>query len=136
MAVAPARLVALKLVGECRRRSARMRDLLRTSKDLDALDARDRALAFRLAMGVAATQGLLDQMIDAHLRKPRSVEPKVRDALRVAAFELLWMQTPLQVAVARRALRAWQTPCSGVLPSRIAQGLTTPGFALRQRQPA
>jgi 16S rRNA (cytosine967-C5)-methyltransferase len=122
-----------------------MRDLLRTSKDLDALDARDRALAFRLAMGVAATQGLLDQMIDAHLRKPRSVEPKVRDALRVAAFELLWMQTPLQVAVsqgvelvrcARRALRAWQTPCSGVLPSRIAQGLTTPGFALRQRQPA
>ena len=91
MAVAPARLVALKLVGECRRRSARMRDLLRTSKDLDALDARDRALAFRLAMGVAATQGLLDQMIDAHLRKPRSVEPKVRDALRVAAFELLWM---------------------------------------------
>lgn len=101
MAVAPARLVALKLVGECRRRSARMRDLLRTSKDLDALDARDRALAFRLAMGVAATQGLLDQMIDAHLRKPRSVEPKVRDALRVAAFELLWMQTPLQVVVSQ-----------------------------------
>ena len=133
MAVAPARLVALKLVGECRRRSARMRDLLRTSKDLDALDARDRALAFRLAMGVAATQGLLDQMIDAHLRKPRSVEPKVRDALRVAAFELLWMQTPLQVAVSQGVELV---RCGSVLPSRIAQGLTTPGFALRQRQPA
>lgn len=66
-----------------------------------ALASRDRALAARLAMGVVQTSGALDRMIDAHLAHGRHVEPRVRDALRVAAYELCWMETPAAVVVSQ-----------------------------------
>ncbi len=78
-----------------------MRDLLRQSDAMARLDERDRAFAFRLAMGVAATVGQLDALLDSHLRRPRDLEPRVRDAMRLSAFELCWMETPARAAVSQ-----------------------------------
>lgn len=98
---APARRAACALVGERRRRTARMRDLLRTSPAMGALDPRDRALAFRLAMGATAAETLVDELLDERLRRPSSLEPRVRDALRVSCFEACWMDTPGPVVVSQ-----------------------------------
>jgi 16S rRNA (cytosine967-C5)-methyltransferase len=99
--LAPARAAALELFSERRRRDARARDLLRTSPRMAALDERDRALATRLVMGSVAAEGELDRVIDAHLRRGGRLEPRVRDALRIAAFETLYLSTPTYVSTSQ-----------------------------------
>ncbi len=96
-----ARRVALALAGERRRRGARARDFLRGSDVLSELDERDRGLVVRLVMGVTAAEGALDAMIDAHLRRGAKLEPRVRDALRIAVFELVYLGTRSDVAVSQ-----------------------------------
>ena len=100
--LSPSRKVALSLVSQRRRHDGRIRELLRTSEAMDALeDARDRALAARLAFGAVSAQGTLDRLLDERLRRPSSVEPRVRDALRVAAFECCYLSTPQSAAVSQ-----------------------------------
>ena len=96
-----ARRAALSLVSERRRRSARARELLRRSEALSVLDERERALAVRLVMGVTAAEGELDRVINTHLAHGMRLEPRVRDALRIAAFELLYLGTPRSAAVSQ-----------------------------------
>lgn len=99
--LSPARRVACALLGERRRRGARARDLLRGSESLSALPERDRAQATRLVMGTTAAEGALDALIDSHLRHGAKLEPRVRDALRLAAFELVYLDARADVAVSQ-----------------------------------
>ena len=99
--LAPARRAALKLFSECRRRDARARDLLREAPAMAELNPRDRALATRLVLGAIAARGEVDRVVTSHLRARSALEPLVRDALRVAAFEILYLDTPAQVAVSQ-----------------------------------
>ena len=99
--LSPARRAALALLGERRRRDARARDLLRGAGALDKLDERDRGLATRLVLGVTAAEGALDALVDAHLRRSAHLEPRVRDALRLATFELVYLGTRSDVAVSQ-----------------------------------
>ncbi len=96
-----ARKVALSVLSERRRRDGRVRDLLRTSDAMAALDARDRALASRLALGATAAEGALDQVLRAYVKRPSSVEPRVRDALRLATFEACYLDTPASAVVSQ-----------------------------------
>ncbi len=101
-----ARRAALALTGERRRRGARARDFLRGADALSELDERDRGLAVRLVMGVTAAEGTLDALIDSHLQKGGAskktrLEPRVRDALRIAVFELVYLGTRPDVAVSQ-----------------------------------
>ena len=98
-AASAARLAAVGLVRDARLRGARIKDLARGSAPLERLSERDRSLAMRLATGVVATSGALDRSIDSHLTGRVHLEPRVRDALRVSAFELLFLRTPASVAV-------------------------------------
>ncbi len=66
-----------------------------------ALDERDRALVTRLVMGCVAATGELDRVIDAHLSRGAKLEPRVRDALRLATYELLYLDTPDSVCVSQ-----------------------------------
>lgn len=100
-ALSPARRAAASLLGECRRRKGRIRDIARDSSVAAALSPQDRALAYRLALGVTSAHALLDELIDAHVRRPSALEPRVRDALRMAAFELCYLETPSAVAVSQ-----------------------------------
>lgn len=99
--LAPARRAALRLFSECRRREARARDLLREAPAMAELDPRDRALATRLVLGAIAARGEVDRVVTSHLRARSALEPLVRDALRIAAFEILYLDTPTQVAVSQ-----------------------------------
>ena len=96
---APARTVALKVLGEVRRRDGRAREILRNDSLMKGLDGRDRALVMRLVLGVVASMGLIDSFIDSHLKGRAKLEPKVRDGLRLSTFELLFLSTPSAVAV-------------------------------------
>ncbi len=97
----PARRCALDLTSEARRRNAHVRDLMRESPAVAALDARDRAFVTRLVTGVTCSSGLLDQVIRSHTKPRTKLESRVRDALRLAVFELLYLSTPDAVAVSQ-----------------------------------
>lgn len=96
-----ARRAALDVLGEQRRRNARARELLRSSDSMKKLSARDRAFVTRLVLGVVSTQGTLDAAIANHLRKNRHLEPRVRDALRISTYEMLFLGTEPAVAVSQ-----------------------------------
>lgn len=124
--VSPARRVALSLLREQRLRDSRARELLRGSRLMEGLAARDRALATRLVLGVVSARGMLDALVDACLRPGGHLEPRVRDALRISAYELLFLGTPEAVAVsqgvelARRANRRCAGLANAVL-RRVAE---------------
>ena len=97
----PARRVALALVIQRRRHKGRIRDIARDDAGMHSLTAADKALAFRLALGATAAQSVLDELVDSHLKRPGSVEPRVRDALLVSSFEICYLETPLSAAVSQ-----------------------------------
>lgn len=99
--LAPARAAALDLAAQCRRKHARMRDFLRTSHRMDVLGEKDRALATRLLLGSVSAVGELDRVLASYIPKRRHLEPKLRDALRLATFEILYLHTPKHVAVSQ-----------------------------------
>lgn len=102
MAVAsPARTTALRILGAQRRRNARARDLMRGAREMDLLGHKARSLATRLVLGVNVASGELDRRIDSFVTHASALQPRVRDALRLAAFEVLYLETPRQVAVSQ-----------------------------------
>ena len=52
-------------------------------------------------MGVTAAEGELDRVLNAHLRRGGKLEPRVRDALRLAAFDLLYLGARADVGVSQ-----------------------------------
>ena len=99
--LSPARKLALDVLMEADRRGMYTRDVLSSRASAKAIDQRDSAFAARLALGVAATQGILDELLDQFLDKPNKVAPRVRMALRISAFEMLYLHTPGRVAVSQ-----------------------------------
>ena len=94
------RVAALKIVSRVRER----RGFAHETADAvfsrsQQLDPRDRALATRLAYGTIATAGALDDAIDRFVSAKVRLEPRVRDALEIAAWELLFGGTEPHVAV-------------------------------------
>ena len=123
--LAPARAAALDLAAQCRRKHARMRDFLRTSHKMNVLGEKDRALATRLLLGSVSAVGELDRVLASYLPKRRHLEPKLRDALRLATFEILYLHTPKHVAVSQgvemaRRVSAQATGLANAILRRIA----------------
>lgn len=133
-----ARRCALALLGERRRRDARARDLLRGSEALSGLPERDRAFATRLVLGATAAEGALDRAVDAHLRRGAHLEPRVRDALRLAAFELLYLGERSDVAVSQgvelvRGVAPRAAGLANAVLRRVAEGDAPALAAARER---
>jgi 16S rRNA (cytosine967-C5)-methyltransferase len=99
VALSPARTAAYEVVRRVRERDAYTPQVLDSVLGARRLSDDDRALATRLARGTVASTGALDEAIDRFAAKPSAIEPQVRDALRVAAFELLFARTPARAAV-------------------------------------
>lgn len=99
--LSPARRAALRVLVDAERGDRYVRDAFNADAHIAELDARDRGLALRLALGVTATSGCLDEALNAYITKPKKVAPRVRWALRIAAFELLYLGTPAEVAVSQ-----------------------------------
>lgn len=94
-----ARRLALSVVTRVRTKGAWTHEAMSAALSGTVLDARDAGLATRLAYGSVQMWGTLDTVLDRYIDKPSRVEPRVRDALRVAAYEILFSDTPSRAAV-------------------------------------
>lgn len=97
----PARRVALDILLDLEDSGGYARDALDASPEVRALDRRDAGLAMRLVLGVVASYGCLDDLIDAFSDKPERMNSRVRNALRIAAFELIYLGTEPRAAVSQ-----------------------------------
>ena len=87
MTIAPARRAAFEVVRRVFEQDAYADRALRAA--VDGLERRDRALAQRLAYGTVQRVRTLDHAIDTLGRRPvRKLDPPVRAALRLAAYQL------------------------------------------------
>ena len=94
----PARAAAYETVRRVFEQDAYADRALRTAAA--SLDQRDRAFAQRLAYGSIQRVRTLDFAIEQLGRRPvRKLDPPVRAALRLGAYELGFMQTPRHAAV-------------------------------------
>lgn len=116
MSASAARQVAYEVLGRVRQRDAFAGPVLDDVLTQAGLDTRDAALGTRLAYGSLQTMGTLDEALDRFLDKPSRVEPRVRDAMRVAAYELLFLRTPSRAAVhqAVEAVKAIRPQAAGL----------------------
>jgi 16S rRNA (cytosine967-C5)-methyltransferase len=125
VSVAPARHTALAVLRRVREREAFGPETLDAVLRAAGLSTRDTALATRLTYGTLQTLGTLDEVIDRFADRPAQIEPSVRDALRLAAYELLFMRTPARAAVhegvdAVRAVRPQASGLANAVLRRIA----------------
>lgn len=73
------------------------------------LHGRDAGFATELTYGTIRMQGLYDEVIDASVDRPgRSIDPAVRDILRLGAHQLLGMRVPDHAAVSATVALARQ----------------------------
>jgi 16S rRNA (cytosine967-C5)-methyltransferase len=98
--VSPARGAAFPILLRVERGRAHADDLLR-GNPVDALSGADRNLAAALVLGVLRWQLWLDAQIRPLLKRPGAkLEPEVRAALRLGAFQLLRMdRIPAHAAI-------------------------------------
>lgn len=100
MSASRARRVALAVVSRVRDRQAYAHETLdAVLKGERDLDRRDAGLATRLAYGTISTRGTLDDAIDRFIDRPGRLEPRVRDALCIAVWEILFGGVEPRVAV-------------------------------------
>ncbi len=99
--LSPGRLVALRILIAARESGRYARELAADACASASLDTRDAAFARRLALGVTGCSGCLDDALNSVLDDPRSLTADVRDALRIGAYELLYLGTSPQVAVSQ-----------------------------------
>lgn len=131
MSATTARNLALSVVTRVRVNDAWTHEALSAALSGARLDSRDTALATRLAYGSVQMWGSLDAVLDRYIDRPSRVEPRVRDALRVAAYEILFSETPSRAAVHQGVeLVRSVTPRAAGLANAVLRRLAddAPGF--------
>jgi len=122
--VAPARQSALRVLARVRKDAAFSGAALSAELRAHPLPSGDAALATRLVYGVLGAQGVLDEAIDMLI--DRSIEPRIRDVLRVAAYEALFSRAPVYAVVdqavdAARRIRPQAAGLVNAVARRIAE---------------
>ena len=85
-----ARAAALEVLERCRRNNAWSSATLDSVITKYSLDSRSAALASNISLGVMQNCTLCDYYID-YFSKSSKIEPKVRDIMRAAVYQLLFM---------------------------------------------
>ena len=126
--VSPARAAAYETVLRVFEQDAYADRALRTAAA--SLDQRDRGFAQRLAYGSIQRVRTVDHAIEQLGRRPvRRLDPPVRAALRLGAYELGFMQTPRHAAVneavelVRRARLERAVAFTNAVLRRVADGI-------------
>jgi 16S rRNA (cytosine967-C5)-methyltransferase len=130
VSIAPARRAALKVLKRVREREAFGPETLDAVLTASGLSQADLALATRLTYGTLQTSGVLDEAIDRLVAKSSGIEPRVRDALRLASYELLFARTPARAAVhegvdAVRAVRPQAAGMANAVLRKLADEAST-----------
>jgi len=99
--VSPARAAAFAALRRLRASGARLDESSAALPELSSLGAADRGLANELVNGTVKRRGSIDAVLGAYTKAPlRTTDPDVRDALRLAAFQLLFLnRVPAYAAV-------------------------------------
>ena len=95
----PGRLGALYATRQVRRRNAYAQAVIESTIDKSKLSAQDRAFATLLTLGVVSSWGALDEIINRCLASPRDIQPDVRDAMRISAYEIIYLRKEPHAAV-------------------------------------
>ncbi len=96
-----ARKLALNITRDVRLRDAYVRELIDTKRKNTELPPSEFNFAQVLCFGVVMCRGTLDEFINRNLNKPSDIKQKVRDALRISAYELLFLDKPQHVVVSQ-----------------------------------
>jgi 16S rRNA (cytosine967-C5)-methyltransferase len=125
--IAPARRAAFEVVRRVFEEDAYADRALGTA--VEGLDERDRALAQRLAYGTVQRRRTIDFGIEQLGKRPvRKLDPPVRTALRLGAYQLGWTDQPVHAVVddavelVRAARRERAVPFTNAVMRRLAQG--------------
>jgi 16S rRNA (cytosine967-C5)-methyltransferase len=125
--IAPARRVAFNVVRRVFEDDAYADRVFATAAE--ELDARDRALAQRIAYGTVQRRRTIDHGIDTLGRRPvRKLDPPVVAALRIAGYELGWGETPAHaiaddaVELVREAGLERATAFTNAVVRRLSEG--------------
>jgi 16S rRNA (cytosine967-C5)-methyltransferase len=145
MAVSPARRVAYEVLLRVFEQDAYADRVFRTAAQ--DLDERERAFAQRLAYGAVQRRRTLDHAIDTLGKRPvRKLDPQVRAALRLGAYQLGYTDTAPHAAanesveLVRRARLERAVPFTNAVMRRLAEGIrplldSMPDGALKESYP-
>ena len=97
------RLAALDALEKCRRSAAWTTEAIDTAIKKRELDARSAALASHIFLGVMQNLSLCDFYIDAFSKS--DIEPKVRDILRCAVYQVIFMDRIPDSAAVNEAVK-------------------------------
>ena len=90
--VSPARAAAFAALRRLRTSGSRLDDSAAALPELSSLGAADRGLANELVNGTVKRRGTIDAVLGTYTKAPlKTAHPDVRDALRLAAFQLLFL---------------------------------------------
>ena len=130
MAVSPARRVAYEVLLRVFEQDAYADRVFRTAAE--GLDERERAFAQRLAYGAVQRVRTLDHAIDTLGKRPvRKLDPPVRAALRLGAYQLGYTDTAPHAAanesveLVRRARLERAVPFTNAVMRRLTEGMRT-----------
>ncbi len=98
--VTPARQAACAIGRVVRERNAYVAEVTpAVLAKFQGITPEDAAFATKLARGVTATVGTLDEFINRNMKTPNDIDEVVRDAMRVSAYEMLFLDKPAYVVV-------------------------------------
>lgn len=145
-----AREAALALLGDVLERQRPLDEAITRHASFDQLEPRDRAFAHRLVLTTLRRLGEIDALLARFMARPLPERRSVaRNALRLGAAQLLFLETPAHAAVSTAAdlvaaqepksfvalvnavLRRVATEGAGLLPSLDAEHLDTPAWLWR-----
>ena len=97
--LSPARRAAVLIGRAVRERNAYASEVAHALLSKTKLSPADRAFALKLSLGVTATMGTLDEVINKSLRNPDDITPEVRDAMRISVYEMIYLDKQDHAAV-------------------------------------
>jgi 16S rRNA (cytosine967-C5)-methyltransferase len=105
----PARGLAVSVLARVAREEGTLAEIL-AGDEVERLDPRERAFLHELVLGTLRRRGWLDHVLGGLVSRPLArASPGVREALRLGAYQLLYLRVPAHaavsesVALARRA---------------------------------
>jgi 16S rRNA (cytosine967-C5)-methyltransferase len=143
----PARTVALRALIACRTANAWSDAVLADYISGGKLDSRDAGLCTNLCYGVLQNRTLLDWYIDQFLQGRKRIQPVLRDILRLAVYQILFLDRVPDSAAVNEAVKQTKKYlsqreaglCNGLLRNLIRQKdtLTPPqDYAIRYSHPS
>jgi 16S rRNA (cytosine967-C5)-methyltransferase len=119
-----ARDLALRVLGRIDGEGAYANLVLRAELERSGLSARDRAFATDLVYGVTRLRRRLDHVVDRFLLRP--VDPPVRAALRLGAYQLHELGTPAHAAVSATVDAVTDRRVRGLVNAVLRKVATSP----------